>query len=363
MAAGTTAIARIAEEITYRGYPLAELAERCSFEEVAYLLLRGELPGTKEKARFLQRLNASRHLPESLVDLLLSLPAWTPPIDALRTSVSVLAHFDQDAPDQSPEAKLRKAERLMAQIPAAIALRARALNGLQPVEPKDDLGHAAQFLHQLRGREPSPEEAKALELLLVVFAEHEFNPSTYTSRVVASTGSDLHSSVVAAICALKGRRHGGADEAVVHMLEALLNAKQAGEAVSLADLPEGPPPGFGHPLYPKGDPRAVLLEPHAQKALENAGLDRLAAVSNEVRTLLVREKGLQPSIDWSAGRVLHGLGLDVSLFAPAMVMARVVGWSAHHLEQFQDPRTIRPRAVYCGPGHRTVQPLESRRDI
>lgn len=363
MAAGTTAIARIAEEITYRGYPLAELAERCSFEEVAYLLLRGELPGAKEKARFIHRLNASRHLPESLVDLLLSLPAWTPPIDALRTSVSVLAHFDQDAPDQSPEAKLRKAERLMAQIPAAIALRARALNGLQPVEPKDDLGHAAQFLHQLRGREPGPEETKALELLLVVFAEHEFNPSTYTSRVVASTGSDLHSSVVAAICALKGRRHGGADEAVVQMLEGLTTTKQPGEVITMADLPEGTIPGFGHVLYPQGDPRALLLEPHAQKALENAGLERLAAVSNEVRALLGREKSLHPSIDWSAGRVLHALGLDVSLFAPAMVMARVVGWSAHHLEQFQDPRTIRPRAVYCGPGHRTVLPLESRRDI
>jgi len=185
MAAGTTTIAQLADEITYRGYPLAELAESCSFEEVAYLLLRGDLPGPKEKARFIHRLNASRHLPEALGDLLSSLPAWTPPIDALRTSVSVLAHFDQDATDSSPEAKLRMAERLLAQIPAAIALRARAVQGLQPVEPKEGLGHAAQFLYQLRGKDPAPEETRAMEMALIVFAEHEFNPSTYTSRVVA----------------------------------------------------------------------------------------------------------------------------------------------------------------------------------
>ena len=167
---GATAIASIAEEITYRGYPLSELAEHCTFEEVAQLLLRGELPGLREKNRFEHRLNASRHLPEGLCDLLASLPAWTPPIESLRTSVSVLAHFDQDAPDQSIEAKLRKAERMLGQIPTAIAWRARALAGLQPVEPREGLGHAAQFLHQLRGKEPQPHEARALEMALIVFA-------------------------------------------------------------------------------------------------------------------------------------------------------------------------------------------------
>ena len=360
MAAGSTAIALLAHEITYRGYPLAELAESCSFEEVAYLLLRGDLPGPKEKARFSHRLNASRHLPEALAELLTSLPAWTPPIDALRTSVSVLAHFDQDATDDSPEGKLRKAERLLAQIPVAIALRSRAVKGLQPVEPKEGLGQAAQFLYLLRGKEPQPAEVQAFELALVVFAEHEFNPSTYTSRVVASTGSDLHSSVVAAICALKGQRHGGADEAVVHLMESL---QQKEGTINEADIPTGNIPGFGHPMYPHGDPRSVLLEPHLSKILEAAGLESWVRVSTEMRHLLNIQRGLHPSIEWSAGRLFHALGFDVSLFGPAMVIARIVGWSAHHLEQFEDPRTIRPRAIYCGPQRRSVQPLESRQDI
>ncbi len=359
MAAGTTAIAQLADEITYRGYPLAELAESCSFEEVAYLLLRGDLPGPKEKARFIHRLNASHHLPEALVDLLSSLPAWTPPMDALRTSVSVLAHFDQDATDTSPEAKLRKAERLLAQIPAAVALRARAVQGLQPVEPREGLGHAAQFLYQLRAKEPSAEEARALELALILFAEHEFNPSTYTSRVVASTGSDLHSSVVAAICALKGQRHGGADEEVVRLVERLAEAGP----FSANALPEGQIAGFGHPMYPQGDPRSALLEPHVAPMLEAAGLAAWNTASRQVRDLLNMERGLHPSIEWSTGRLFHALGLDVSLFGPAMVLARVVGWSAHHLEQFEDPRTIRPRAIYNGPGKRTVPPIETRQDI
>ncbi|MFM8930935.1 MAG: citrate/2-methylcitrate synthase [Gemmataceae bacterium] len=363
MAAGTTAIAQLADEITYRGYPLAELAESCSFEEVAYLLLRGDLPGPKEKARFIHRLNASRHLPEALGDLLSSLPAWTPPIDALRTSVSVLAHFDQDATDSSPEAKLRMAERLLAQIPAAIALRARAVQGLQPVEPKEGLGHAAQFLYQLRGKDPALEEPRAMEMALIVFAEHEFNPSTYTSRVVASTGSDLHSSVVAAICALKGQRHGGADEEVVRLVERLAPAGTEGKPLAGHVLPQGPIAGFGHPMYPQGDPRSALLEPHVAPMLEAAGLAEWNIVSRQVRDLLNIERGLHPSIEWSTGRLFHALGLDVSLFAPAMVLARVVGWSAHHLEQFEDPRTIRPRAIYSGPVKRGVRPIESREDI
>ena len=268
---GATAIASIAEEITYRGYPLSELAEHCTFEEVAQLLLRGELPGLREKNRFEHRLNASRHLPEGLCDLLASLPAWTPPIESLRTSVSVLAHFDQDAPDQSIEAKLRKAERMLGQIPTAIAWRARALAGLQPVEPREGLGHAAQFLHQLRGKEPQPHEARALEMALIVFAEHEFNPSTYTARVVASTGSDLHSSVVAAICALKGQRHGGFDEEVVRLLVSLEEKESAGATITRADLPTGlwPPPlpagrspgGAAGTAHPPG-PAAGRALPH-----------------------------------------------------------------------------------------------------
>jgi citrate synthase len=200
--AGETAVSTVEGGLRYRGYPVTELAEKCSFDEVAYLLLYGDLPTTKQLADFETRVAAARRLPAPLKELFPALPKWTPPMDALRTAVSALAHFDQDVDDNSTEANLRKAERLYAQIPLAIAEQFRASKGLQPVKARPDLGHAASFLYILRGQEATPEEVRAFDVSLTLYAEHEFNASTFAARVTVSTLSDLHSGVVAAIGAL-----------------------------------------------------------------------------------------------------------------------------------------------------------------
>src|SRR5437868_1584244 len=219
--AGETAISTVEGGLRYRGYPVTELAEQCQFDEVAYLLLYGDLPAPKQLADFQARVAAARRLPAPLKELFPHLPKWTPPMDSLRTAVSILAHFDQDVDDNSTEANLRKAERLYAQIPLAIAEQFRAHKGLQPIKAVPHLGHAASFLYLLRGKEATPEEVRAFDVSLTLYAEHEFNASTFAARVTVSTLSDLHSGVVGAIGALKGRLHGGANEKVMDVINSV----------------------------------------------------------------------------------------------------------------------------------------------
>src|SRR5947209_5743695 len=216
--AGETAVSTVDGGLRYRGYPVTELAEKCSFDEVAYLLLYGDLPTKTQLTEFEARVAAARRLPAPLKDLFPTLPKWTLPMDSLRSAVSILSHFDQDVDDNSTEANLRKAERLYAQIPLAIAEQFRAHKGLQPIKAVPELGHAASFLYILRGKEATPEEVRAFNVSLTLYAEHEFNASTFTARVAVSTLSDLHSGVVAAIGALKGPLHGGANEKVMDLL-------------------------------------------------------------------------------------------------------------------------------------------------
>jgi citrate synthase len=210
--AGETAISTIEGGLRYRGYPVGELAEHCTFDEVAHLLLYGELPKAKELVQFQARIAAARRLPLPLKELLQALPKWTPPLDALRTAVSVLAHFDQDAADNSHETNVRKAERLLGQMPVAVADHFRFSKGLLPVAARQDLPHAANFLYMLRGTEASPEELRAFDVSLTLYAEHEFNASTFAARTIVSTLSDLHAAICGAIGALKGPLHGGANE-------------------------------------------------------------------------------------------------------------------------------------------------------
>src|SRR5262249_48779929 len=217
--AGETAISTVTGGLRYRGYAVTELAEKSTFDEVAYLVLHGELPTSGELEEFQKRVAVVRALPDCLHALLKALPRWTSPMDAVRTSVSVLAHFDQDAPDSSRDANLRKAERLLAQIPVAVARHHRLSKGLAPVEPREELAHAANCLYRLTGKEPGAETARALDVSLILYADHEFNASTFAARVVTSTEADLHSAIVAAIGALKGRLHGGANEQVVELLQ------------------------------------------------------------------------------------------------------------------------------------------------
>src|SRR4051812_20164188 len=358
--AGETAISEVTEGLRYRGYPVTELAEHCTFDEVAFLLLHGELPTARALADFRKRVAVARRLPEPLRDLLKALPRWTPPMDALRSAVSVLAHFDQDAPDSSRDADLRKAERLLAQVPLAVADHYRFSKGLHAVPAREDLSHAANFLYMLRGAEPSPEATKALDVSLILYAEHEFNASTFTARVVCSTESDLHSAVVAAIGALKGRLHGGANEKVMDLLLATGGPATAEKWLREALARKERIMGFGHRVYKTGDVRAGVLKEYARKAAEAAGNTQWEETAEVFERVLAAEKNLHPNLDWPAGRLYHALGLEVPLYTPIFVMARVTGWSAHIIEQSEHNRLIRPRGRYVGPAVRTVRPLAER---
>jgi 2-methylcitrate synthase/citrate synthase II len=358
--AGETAISTIAEGLSYRGYPVTELAEKATFDEVAYLLLHGELPTSRQLEEFRNRIAVARRLPEPLRDLLKALPRWTSAMDAIRSAVSVLAHFDQDAPDLTLDANLRKAERLLAQIPVAVADYYRFSKGLQPVAARPDLSHAANFLYMLRGTEPSAFDTRALDVSLILYAEHEFNASTFTARVVTSTESDLHSAIVAAIGALKGRLHGGANEKVMDLLLATGGPDKAEKWMREALARKERVMGFGHRVYKAGDVRAGILKAYARKAAEAAGSMQWEETAEIIEKVLAEEKNLFPNLDWPAGRLYHALGLEVPLYTPIFVMARVAGWSAHVNEQQANNRLIRPRSRYIGPALRHVKPLAER---
>jgi citrate synthase len=358
--AGETAISTITEGLRYRGYPVGELVENASFDEVAFLLLHGELPNRFQLASFQRRLAAARSLPHPLLDLLRVLPPAVPPMDVLRSSVSVLAHYDPETEDGHREANLRKAERLLAQIPVAVAAQYRLSRGLETVPARPDLGHAANFLSMLRGQEPRPDAVRALDVSLILYAEHEFNASTFTARVVCSTMADLHAAVVAAIGALKGPLHGGANEKVMDILEAAGGPDRAEAWMRQALARKDRIMGFGHRVYKAGDVRAGILKTYARKAAEAAGVLHWEETADVLERVMAEEKHLYPNLDWPAGRLYHALGLDVPLYTPIFVMARVAGWSAHIIEQSEHNRIIRPRSRYTGPEVRAVKPLAQR---
>jgi len=362
--AGETAVSTIAlegaEGLSYRGYPVTELADKTSFEEVAYLLLHGDLPNGRQLTDFQKRLVAARQLPVPLRDLPKALPRETPPMDVLRSAVSILAHFDPDTANLSAEANLRKAERLLGQIPLAIADQYHFSRGEKPIAPRPDLSHAANFLYMLRGVEPSPSDTHALDVSLILYAEHEFNASTFTARVIISTESDLHSAIVGAIGALKGRLHGGANEKVMDMLRSAGGPESAEAWVHSALAHKERVMGFGHRVYKAGDVRAGILKKYVQQTAQARGETKWEETAAVIERVLAQEKHLYPNLDWPAGRLYHALGLDVPLYTPIFVMARVAGWSAHVIEQAGHNRLIRPRSRYVGPANRSVKPLAQR---
>lgn len=358
--AGETAISTVEGGLRYRGYPVGELVEKASFEEVAYLLLHGELPNATQLTDFKNRLAAARRLAEPLRDLLQALPRTVTPMDAIRSAVSVMAHFDPDISDSTPAANLRKSERLLARIPIAVAAQYRFSKGQTLVPPRPELSEAANFLWMLRGVEPSAEQSRAFDVSLILYAEHEFNASTFTARVVVSTESDLHAGVVAAIGALKGRLHGGANEKVVDLLKAAGGPEKA-EKWTLDSLARKERMmGFGHRVYKTGDVRAGILKQYAARLAAATGQTSWETTAEIIEQVMAREKNLYPNLDWPAGRLYHALGLEIPLYTPIFVMSRITGWCAHIMEQLAHNRLIRPRARYIGPPVRSVPPLKDR---
>jgi citrate synthase len=360
--AGETAVSTVEGGLRYRGYPVPELAEKATFDEVAYLLLYGELPTAAELKAFQARVAMARRLPEAVKQLFHALPKWASPLDALRTVVSALAHFDQDMADNSHEATVRKAERLLAQMPVAVADQYRIAKGLQPVMARQELSHSANFLYMLRGTEPTAEEVKALDVSMVLYAEHEFNASTFTARVIVSTLSDLHAAVTGAIGALKGPLHGGANEKVMDVVRAAGGPEGAEKWTLDALARKERIMGFGHRVYKAGDVRAGILKTYARQAAQAKGPEyvKWEDTADAIETVMARGKNMHPNLDWPAGRLYHAMDLEIPLYTPMFAMSRVVGWSAHVIEQLDNNRLIRPRALYTGPALRHVTPIADR---
>jgi 2-methylcitrate synthase/citrate synthase II len=358
--AGETAVSTVEDGLRYRGYTVGELVDHCTFDEVAYLLIYGDLPNAAELEGFQQRVAMARRLPNAVKELFAALPKFTTPLDALRTAVSALSGYDQDAADNSTEANQRKAERLLAQMPVAVADFARINAGLQPVMARPDLGSTANFLYMFTGAVPSAETVKALDVSLTLYAEHEFNASTFTGRVIVSTLSDLHSGVVGAIGALKGPLHGGANEKVMDVVKSAGGPATAEQWTLDALARKERIMGFGHRVYKTGDVRAGIIKPYVRAAADAAGHGHWEDTADVIESVMAREKTMYPNVDWPAGRLYHAMNLPIPIYTPMFAMARVSGWSAHIIEQLANNRLIRPRGLYVGAGPRTVTPLAKR---
>lgn len=333
--------------LAYRGYDIAELAEHSTYEEVCFLLLHGDLPGPGPFAAFDTELAKERELPREAAEAV-DAAAGASSMEMLRTGVSVLGYGDPDKDSNEHEANLRKAGRLVAQLPTAIARHERRRRGLEPVAPKPELGLAANLLSMLRGEEATDDEARALDVAFILHAEHEMNASTFTARTVAGTGADLHSAVVAAVCALKGPLHGGANEAVMSYLEGIGSPDRVEAEVKGSLERKEKLYGLGHPLYRAMDPRAPILKRIAQELAPEGEESRWVEMAERLEEVGHAEKGLWPNVDLYSGSVYRYLGIPNDLFTPLFAASRVVGWAAHVDEQHRDNRIIRPSSEYVG---------------
>jgi citrate synthase len=358
--AGETAVSTITGGLGYRGYAIEDLAENASFEEVAFLLLHERLPNAGDLASFRRRLGEAATVPAAAVETLKKLPADTSPMDVLRTSASLVALWDADRNDNAHEANVRKAERLLAQLPVLMAARHRIKQGKNPVAADPRRSLAENLLWMLFRREPTTDHVRAIDVSLILYAEHEFNASTFTARVIASTLADLHSAIVGAIGALKGSLHGGANERVMEVLGEVGGPENAEKWVRQALADKRRIMGFGHRVYKTGDPRAAFLKPMCAQLAEETGNEQLEQTADTIERIVREEKGLPPNLDWPSARLYHYLGIPVELYTPLFVLSRVAGWSAHVLEQHDSNRLIRPRSKYTGPPRREWTPIESR---
>ena len=349
--------------LAYCGYDIHDLARHATFEEVCYLLWHQRLPTRAELGDLQSQLSAARPLPEGILRLVRALPAGNT-MDALRTLVSALGHYDPDASDQSPQANYRKAVRLTAQIGSLVAVlgRLRASAGL--IQPDPVLGHAANFLYMLTGERPSGLATRAFDVALILHADHELNASTFAARVAAATLTDIHSTIVAAIATLKGPLHGGANADVMRMLFEIgagAPPEKAEEVVRAKLARKEKIPGFGHRVYHTEDPRATHLRQMSRDLGQRAGQPIWFEMSQRIEALVKSEKKLNPNVDFYSASTYHALGVDIELFTPIFAVSRVSGWTAHVLEQYANNRLIRPRADYVGPAYpQRYVPVEAR---
>jgi len=334
--------------LSLRGYDIHDIAQTLTFEQVAFLIWHDRIPNAGELRAFSADLAGRRAIPKQIIDVLRATPSAAHPMAGLRTTVSMLGAMDPRAEDISPEDNLRKAQDLTAQMPTIVAAQARLQRGQEPIAPEPTLSHAANYCYMLTGKQPDETTTRTFDAMLILYAEHETNASTFACRVVVGTEADFYSAVVAGIGAIKGPLHGGAIDAVMRMFLEIETPERAAAYVDEALAARRKLPGFGHRVYRAGDPRASQLRGMAEKLGQASGDDKWFAIATAAEQRMRDAKGIIANVDYFAAPVLYHLGFPLNVFTNVIASTRIVGWSAHMLEQYANNRLIRPRALYTG---------------
>jgi len=346
--------------LTYRGYAVQDLCEKCSFEEVAYLILNKELPRTTELKKFKKDLENNRNISINLREIIKRIPKKAHPMDVARTVVSVMGLEDKDAGNNTPSANMRKAIRIFAKTPTAMAAFFRARKGKNIVLPKKSLGFSENFFYMCFGKLPNHEIIKTFDVSLILYAEHSFNVSTFTARTITSSLSDIHSAITGAIGSLKGSLHGGANEEVMNMMNKIKKPENALKWINKALDNKDVVMGFGHRVYKKGDSRVPTMEKYFKKVSDLKKDRKFQKIYDTVKNVMIKRKNIHPNVDYPTGPTYHLMGFDTDFFTPIFVLSRITGWSAHIMEQHAANKLIRPLSKYSGEKHRKVTLLNQR---
>ena len=358
-----TEISKVMPEInslTYRGYAAQDLCARCNFEEVAYLILNKELPKKTQLKQFVKDLTKERALSKNLIEILKKIPKNSHPMDVARTAVSVMGLEDKESKDNSPKANLRKALRIFAKTPTALAAFYRLRKGKKIIAPKKNLSFSENFFHMCFGKVPEKEIVKAFDVSLILYAEHSFNVSTFTARTITSSLSDIHGAITGAIASLKGPLHGGANEEVMHMMKKIKKPENALKWITKALKNKDVVMGFGHRVYKSGDSRVPTMREYFKRVAIIKKDKTFEKIYDIVEKVMIKEKNIYPNVDYPTGPTYHLMGFDTDFFTPIFVISRITGWSAHIMEQHAANKLIRPLASYKGQKHRKVLEINQR---
>ena len=358
-----TEVSKVMPEInslTYRGYAAQDLCEYCRFEEVAYLILNKDLPNSIQLKQFEKEEKNNRELSKNLYEIIKHMPKKSHPMDVARTAVSVMGLEDKETSDSSPDANMRKALRIFAKTPTALAAFYRIRKGQKIIKPKKNLSFAENFFYMCFGKVPQKEIVKAFDVSLILYAEHSFNVSTFTARTITSSLSDIHGAITGAIASLKGPLHGGANEEVMHMMRKIKKPENALKWINNALKNKEVVMGFGHRVYKSGDSRVPTMREYFGKVAKIKKDKTFEKIYDIVEKVMIKKKNIHPNVDYPTGPTYHLMGFDTDFFTPIFVISRITGWSAHIMEQHNANKLIRPLAKYKGNKHRKVLQLNYR---
>ena len=358
-----TEVSKVMPEInslTYRGYAAQDLCAKCKFEEVAYLILNGQLPNKKQLKQFEKQERKERKISKTLLEDIKKFPKKAHPMDVARTVVSIMGLEDKETKDNSPKANMRKVMRIFAKTPVALAAFYRARKGKKIISPKKNLSFSENFFHMCFGKIPNKDIVKAFDVSLILYAEHSFNVSTFTARTITSSLSDIHGAVTGAIASLKGPLHGGANEEVMHMMNKIKKPENALRWINKALNNKDVVMGFGHRVYKSGDSRVPTMREYFRKVAKIKKDKKFEKIYDIVEKVMIERKNIYPNVDYPTGPTYHLMGFDTDFFTPIFVISRITGWSAHIIEQHSANKLIRPLASYKGNKHRKVVNLNQR---